>query len=158
LFFASRLGGYQQIVWSPAIAVGGAILPRVIAFPEGLEELARILADWSASAPSATIYLFGSRVRADHRPDSDVDIYIHYQFPPGGDSATVEWHMRQQETSFADLLPLLPGPLGETGHSTLDAMDKKTVALVMSGKMIYEDRNVRCVSLPPKPKRQAARI
>jgi hypothetical protein len=40
-----------------------------------LEALAEILAEWIDSAPAIpTVYLFGSRVRGDHRPDSDVDI------------------------------------------------------------------------------------
>jgi hypothetical protein len=35
-----------------------------------LEALAEILAEWIDSAPAIpTVYLFGSRVRGDHRPD-----------------------------------------------------------------------------------------
>jgi predicted nucleotidyltransferase len=37
-----------------------------------------ILAEWAADAP-VTVYLFGSRARGDHRPDTDVDLYIQYQ-------------------------------------------------------------------------------
>ena len=43
-------------------------------------DLAKIIADWSASAPNFTFYVFGSRVRGDNRPDSDVD--LHYRLPP----------------------------------------------------------------------------
>jgi predicted nucleotidyltransferase len=36
---------------------------------------AGIPADWIEPAPGApAVYLFGSRVRGDHRPDSDVDV------------------------------------------------------------------------------------
>lgn len=112
--------------------------------PEGLEDIARILACWSAPAPSSIVYLFGSRVRGDNRPDSDVDFHIHCSVR-AGDRATAEWVTRQHETWFADLRPLLPGPPG-----FLDPQDKETVALVMNGKVIFEHRNVRCIWLPPK--------
>jgi predicted nucleotidyltransferase len=38
-----------------------------------VKQLARTLADWAADK-SVTVFLFGSRVRGDHRPDSDVDV------------------------------------------------------------------------------------
>jgi predicted nucleotidyltransferase len=38
-----------------------------------LKDLARLLADWAAPASGVTVYLFGSRVRGDHKADSDVD-------------------------------------------------------------------------------------
>jgi hypothetical protein len=46
-----------------------------IATPNDLKKLARTLADWAAGK-SITVFLFGSRVRGDHRPDSDVDIFV----------------------------------------------------------------------------------
>ena len=45
---------------------------------EDAKEIARILADWAAGQ-SITVHLFGSRVRGDHGPDSDVDIYIQIE-------------------------------------------------------------------------------
>jgi predicted nucleotidyltransferase len=42
-----------------------------------LVALAEILADWVEPAPSVpAVYLFGSRVRGDHRHDSDVDVRL----------------------------------------------------------------------------------
>jgi predicted nucleotidyltransferase len=43
-----------------------------------LEALAETLAGWIDSTPAVpAVYLFGSRVRGNHRPDSDVDIRLY---------------------------------------------------------------------------------
>jgi predicted nucleotidyltransferase len=72
-----------------------------------LKRLARTLADWSADKP-VTIFLFGSRVRGDHRPDSDVDVLV--QFGDMTERATV-WWTEQNSEDFAGLKAMLPGPL-----------------------------------------------
>ena len=42
-----------------------------------LRALAEVLADWIEPVLGVpALYLFGSRVRGDHRPDSDVDIRL----------------------------------------------------------------------------------
>jgi predicted nucleotidyltransferase len=57
-----------------------------------------------------TAYLFGSRVRGDHRPDSDVDIRIFVEeWRP--DTAAFEWWTEQNTSDFAELKAKLPGPL-----------------------------------------------
>jgi hypothetical protein len=117
--------------------------------PADLPPLARVVADWAATALAAEIYIFGSRVRGDHHSASDVDLYIHYLGQI--DDGTLAWHARHQRTSYADLIPLLPGPLGENGHSTLEPDDEEMVRKVLSAPVVYSDRNVRCVTLPPKP-------
>jgi predicted nucleotidyltransferase len=43
-----------------------------------LQALAEILAEWINPAPGIpAVYLFGSRVRGDHRPNSDVDVRLY---------------------------------------------------------------------------------
>ena len=121
--------------------------------PLGLRDLASIVGDWAAPASnSLTVYIFGSRVRGDHRVSSDVDIYMHVTSVV--DDAALAWHCHQQTTSYAELRPLLPGPLGENGSGLLDPMDDDMVRLVLAGRLILSDRNVRCVWLPPKPRRE----
>lgn len=113
-----------------------------------LRDLALAFARW-AEGKNVRIYLFGSRVRGDHRPDSDVDAYVDLTLP-NMDHDTVVWWTRQQETAFADLLPMLPGPLGDTGHAMLDPQDQATVSNIMNGRVVHTVRNVLCVWLPPK--------
>ena len=45
---------------------------------EDLQALASSVAKWIDEVPGLpAVYLFGSRVRGDHRPDSDVDIRVY---------------------------------------------------------------------------------
>src|SRR5262245_45346831 len=74
---------------------------------DDLRQLARTLADWAADK-SITVYLFGSRVRGDHRPDSDVDIFIQQG---KATRETAVWWTVQNSEDFASLKAKLPGPL-----------------------------------------------
>jgi len=107
---------------------------------DNLKQLARTLADWAADR-SVTVFLFGSRVRGDYRPDSDVDIFVQ-QGPVTRETAA--WWTAQNEEDFASLKAKLPGPL-----KILD-INAPIVPSVTKGPAVYRDRNVICVSLPPK--------
>jgi hypothetical protein len=78
-----------------------------------LRALAEILADWIKPAPGIpAIYLFGSRVRGDHRPDSDVDMRMFLdEWGKNITRVDVEWWCEQNKTDFAVLKSRLPGPL-----------------------------------------------
>lgn len=73
----------------------------------GLDELMDILAEWAADAP-ITVYVYGSRVRGDHRPDSDVDLYAEYF--TGQEDAGNEWYERQRADNYSELRKWLPWP------------------------------------------------
>jgi len=105
-----------------------------------VKQLARALADWAADK-SVTVFLFGSRVRGDHRPDSDVDVFVQFRAMTEG---TAVWWTEQNSEDFAGLKARLPGPL-----RILDA-NAPLVPSVTKGKVVYRDRNVICVSLPRK--------
>jgi Nucleotidyltransferase domain len=68
-----------------------------------------VIADWAAPAPSATIYVYGSRVRGDHRSDSDVD--LHVAMPSMPEREFVEWWTAENGKDFAELRAKLPGRL-----------------------------------------------
>ena len=72
-----------------------------------VKQLARTLADWAADK-SVTVFLFGSRVRGDHRPDSDVDVFVQFGAMTEG---TAVWWTEQNSEDFAGLKARLPGPL-----------------------------------------------
>jgi predicted nucleotidyltransferase len=85
-----------------------------------LQTLAEILAEWAAPAPGVNVYLFGSRVRGDHKPGSDVDVRLYpEEWPHDASQRIVQWWTHQNETEFADLEKRLPGPL----HLGRDKMD-----------------------------------
>jgi predicted nucleotidyltransferase len=74
-----------------------------------LRALAEVPVDWIAPAPSIpAVYLFGSRVRGDYRPDSDVDVRLEWK---ALDDVSVRWWGEQNETDFAALKARLPGRL-----------------------------------------------
>ncbi len=108
-----------------------------------VRDLAKIIADWSASAPDFTFYLFGSRVRGDHRRDSDVD--LHYILPEAPAHTSTLWWSDQNGAECASLRKVLPGPIKWLERFAPLRME------VEQGKVVHRDRNVVCVWLPPKP-------
>jgi predicted nucleotidyltransferase len=108
-----------------------------------LDELKRVaatLANWAAAVPTITIYFYGSRVRGDHRNDSDVDVSIEFT----GTDDEVDWWRRNNETDFSEINLRLPGPL-----QILDESDP-LVNSIRSARRVYQDRNVVCVWKLPK--------
>lgn len=110
-----------------------------------LQSLAEILSEWIDAAPGVSaVYLFGSRVRGDHRPDSDVDVRLFVEdMKP--DPVTVPWWMEQNETDFADVKSRLPGPLA-IHRDTPDNADP----YIRAGKQVLIVGKVICVWTPPK--------
>jgi hypothetical protein len=116
-----------------------------------LSDLAEVLADWIKPAPGVpAVYLFGSRVRGDHRPDSDVDVRLFLNEWKDVCRATMAWWGEQNETDFADLKSRLPGPLAI--HR--EAWDDADVA-IRKGKAspVLVFGRVVCVWTPPKARR-----
>ena len=109
---------------------------------DGLVNLARILADWVEPAPGFRIYLFGSRVRGDHRPNSDVDVVI--PIPRSPSEADVTWWEDINEDKFKSINASLPGPLQilENNDPIADR--------VRNAREVYRDRQVICVWMEPK--------
>jgi predicted nucleotidyltransferase len=109
-----------------------------------LKRLAAVLADWASAAPSARVYLFGSRVRGDHKPTSDVDVFVDF---PNADNRDVDWWTRNNVEDFASVKPLLPGPL-----KVLDMGDPfgQTIKVPAANSLVHRDRNVLCVWMRPK--------
>jgi hypothetical protein len=82
-----------------------------------LKELAKAIADWAVDAPLiVSRFVFGGRVRGDHRSDDDVDLSIDYG-GPSDEAAT--WQAHNEETDYAALKSVLPGPLKLAFHSLL---------------------------------------
>jgi predicted nucleotidyltransferase len=104
--------------------------------------IAKVLADWSAGR-DLSIILFGSRVRGDHRPDSDVDVLIAWNFVRDED---LEWWLPQQEDDFPDLNASLPGRL----HILEDNEPVAGAVRSAAATPFHLDRNVICVWRPPK--------
>ena len=114
---------------------------------EELHRLAQILDDWLAPAPSVPpIYLFGSRVRGDHRPDSDVDVRLFIdQWKL--EHSDMWWWLNQNKADFADLKKHLPGPLA-IHRENWDAADEAIIEGKKKPSLIVG--RVICVVTPKK--------
>jgi hypothetical protein len=113
-----------------------------------LVSLANILADWLEPAPNIpAAYLFGSRVRGDHKPDSDVDVRLFIHEWRDLQRVDMDWWSNENRTDFADLKSRLPGPLAIHREQRDDAdpailEGRKNPVLVV--------RRVVCVWTSPK--------
>jgi predicted nucleotidyltransferase len=111
---------------------------------EELKALAGTIADWAEDI-TAVVYIHGSRVRGDHRPDSDVDLHIAWNYADMDDYSKTWWG-KETDDDFKTINSRLPGPL-----HILDQRDPAQLHwAVMKAPVIYEDRNVRCALLDPK--------
>jgi predicted nucleotidyltransferase len=118
--------------------------PRPI--PSDLKALADAVSTWVDEVSGVKeIYIFGSRVRGDHRPDSDVDIRVFVD-QLANDTQTTVWWTDQHATCFADLKVLLPGPLGM--HDRSENFDKDILNQL---NVVLTVRKAVCVWLSPKP-------
>ena len=133
--------------WSPAAMDHSG--PQRFPVNAELRALAEVLAGWIGPAPGVpAIYLFGSRVRGDHRPDSDVDVRVFLNEWRSLTRVDMEWWGEQNDTDFAVLKSLLPGPLSLHREQMADAADPA----IRSGRVnpvLIVDRVV-CVWTPPK--------
>lgn len=107
-----------------------------------LKQLASILADWVSPAPSFKIYLYGSRVRGDHRTTSDVDVCIDFGERPG--PAETKWWSDNNADLFKDINRKLPGPLEIL---ELHAPLREAVLNAAMTALVYRDRQVICVHM-----------
>jgi predicted nucleotidyltransferase len=114
-----------------------------------LQALAGTVAKWIDEVPGVpAVYLFGSRVRGDHRPDSDVDIRVYLR-DWVSDSATAIWWLQQNQTDFSELKAQLPGPLSiHIHHEARDAADE-AIKAGMSDPVLRVRKAV-CVWTPHK--------
>ena len=113
-----------------------------------LVALAKVIADWADAWPGLTrVVVFGSRVRGDHRPDSDVDVQIDPKAHVDPTDAGLETWRTLNWESFRSLEDVLPGPLAI--HRDPDAI--WPLLQEAAREPFHTDRKCICVWLPPKP-------
>ena len=77
---------------------------------DSLPSLAKLVAQWADERPAIEkAYIFGSRARGDHRPDSDLDLAIEFASNLTT-RATADW-TEQSCSEFADLKSAIGVPL-----------------------------------------------
>jgi hypothetical protein len=121
--------------------------------PPDLPVLAETVAKWADEAPGVSaVYVFGSRVRGDHHPGSDVDLFL-FQEEWDASSDNVDWWLEQSAAEYRDLGDALPGPL----HLLLEAYDASRDAVLTAradpSGIVLQVRKAVCLWTPPKPAR-----
>jgi predicted nucleotidyltransferase len=117
--------------------------PPAFAITPQLATLAKTLADWATPAPAAVIYLYGSRVRGDYKPTSDVDICVEF---PQAQTADVQWWTQNNQDEFKTIRQQV--------GARIEVLERNSPirSKVIGAGVVYQERNVRCVWLPPFPK------
>jgi|SRR5437667_10153349 Nucleotidyltransferase domain len=86
----------------------------------------------------AVIYLFGSRVRGDHKPDSDIDICVEWPNPTSQD---INWWSTNNDEDFSTIND------GLGGRIEILERNSPIRPIVLAAPVVHQDRNVRCVWL-----------
>ena len=107
-----------------------------------LNVLTKTLAGWAGRYTTLTFYVFGSRVRGDHRPNSDVDILFMWTDQPS--DVDTDWWEEQNDEKFASVNLILPGKL------QLQCRDDPMEAVIIEAaqRPVLRIGNIVCVWLP----------
>jgi predicted nucleotidyltransferase len=108
-----------------------------------IEALAHVLNEWATPLPIESVYVFGSIVRGDDRPGSDLDVAVQFD-PTAGQEAMHRW-VRENETDFSSLKMHLGYPLSLHADSN-DAV----WPIILSSQTVYTIGKVTCVLTPSK--------
>lgn len=75
-----------------------------------IDDLAAAVAKWARTQPLIRkAYLFGSRVRGTHRPDSDLDVAVEIFSLPGDSCPLATWigESHRLEESISGIVPVI---------------------------------------------------
>lgn len=107
-----------------------------------LEAIEAVQLEWARQDPIlAMIHLFGSRVRGDHRPDSDIDFAVELDLSAArgvdfsGGFATFSQHSRRWEVELARRLSI---PVDLEFYHGPEETPILHGGLEQSGKLIYD--------------------
>ena len=122
--------------------------------PSDLPTLAEAVAKWADDLPCVwRVYLYGSRVRGDARPNSDVDVFV--QSPQAGmTSECLRWWLMPPEECFGPLWTALQ-PLDLHLGYLMDDPAREWVqsAAWDPARIVLQVRKVVCLWTPPKSDR-----
>lgn len=98
-------------------------------------EISEALQNWAQNEPIVIkVYIFGSRLKGTHRPDSDLDIAVELRKLPGDEDVNATWigEAKRLKHSIAKFVPYNVDLQGYNGKETphIDAYLKDRSLLV----------------------------
>jgi predicted nucleotidyltransferase len=116
-----------------------------VVIPVGLPGIMNVLADWADPLPLARVCVFGSRVRGDHRDDSDLDLALELDSHPSSEQVS-RW-TAENATDFSALKAALGVPLS----IHIEQWDCAWPAIRRAAKQpVLRDRKILAIITPPK--------
>lgn len=112
-----------------------------------LERLAGIIAEWARPfSVVKTVYIFGSRVREDHNPDSDLDVAVKFD-PSQGKTITTPFD-DEFKSGWTILKSMLPYGIKLEMHDLSN--DYIARRAIKAGKCVLQEGKVRCIKTRTK--------
>lgn len=103
-----------------------------------ISTLSEIVAGWAKGHPLIEkAWLFGSRVRGEERPDSDLDVAVVINELPTDSSPETTWHYEREEIA-ASLQAVLPVPLQLEWYGGPDKSPAIHAGITRSSLLVYD--------------------
>ena len=110
--------------------------PALLSATLSLSDLAPLVVSWARLQRIVDrIYFFGSRVRGEHRNDSDLDVAVQLIFPDPS-TALAHWSF-ESDTWISQLTPLLPWKLDLQLFAS-SATPTVSAGVTRSSVLVYE--------------------
>lgn len=107
----------------------------------GFDDMAAAVAKWAGTQPLVhKAYLFGSRVRGTHRPDSDLDVAVEVFALPGDSSPFTTWTGEAQRLK-ASIASVVPVVIDLDWYGDEVETPRIHAALEQSSVMVYDIEN-----------------
>ena len=105
------------------------------------DEMAAAVAEWAGTQPLVRkAYLFGSRVRGTHRPDSDLDVAVEIFTLPGDSSPFTTWTGEAQRLK-ASIAGVVPTAIDLDWYGDEVETPRIHAALEQSSVVVYDVEN-----------------
>lgn len=105
------------------------------------DDMAAAVAKWAGTQPLVRkAYLFGSRVRGTHRPDSDLDVAVEVFALPGDSSPFTTWTGEAQRLK-ASIAGVVPVVIDLDWYGDEVETPRIHAALEQSSVMVYDVEN-----------------
>ena len=103
-----------------------------------IDQMSIAVAKWAATEPLVRkAYLFGSRVRGTHSPDSDLDVAIELRTPGCGKTALDTWR-GEAKWLRESIAPILPVRIDLEWYGGPEQTPTVHAGLLCSSRVVYE--------------------